>query len=65
MGWAKTDEDIRDTIDSRMRDRCNSYHGNTYINYCPNCLSKKTVNFSKAPQDYQRKIQTAKTMRYN
>lgn len=41
MGWAKTDEDIRDTIDSRMRDRCHSYHGNTYINYCPNYLSKK------------------------
>lgn len=65
MGWAKTDEDIRDTIDNRMRDRGHSYHRNTYINYYPDYLSKKTVRLSTATEGYQRKIQTEKNLRYN
>ena len=65
MGWAKTEEDIRDAIDIRMKDCGHSYRENTYINYYPDYLSKKTVRLSTATEGYQRKIQTAKTMRYN
>ncbi len=41
MGWAKTDEDIREKIDNRMRDSGRSYYGNTYINRYPDYPSKK------------------------
>ena len=41
MGWAKTDEDIREKIDNRMRDNGRSYYWNTYINRYPEYLSRK------------------------
>ena len=41
MGWAKTDEDIREKIDNRMRDSGRSYYGNTYINRYPDYPSRK------------------------
>ena len=42
MGWAKTDEDIREINDDRMRDSGKCYYGNSYINSAPNYLSKKS-----------------------
>ena len=46
MGWAKTDEDIREKIDNRMRDSGRSYYGNTYINRYPDYPSRKSVSTS-------------------
>ena len=46
MGWAKTDEDIREKIDNRMRDSGCSYYGNTYINRYPDYPSRKPVSTS-------------------
>ena len=46
MGWAKYDEDIREKIDSRMRDSGRSYYGNTYINRYPDYPSKRSVSAS-------------------
>ena len=46
MGWAKTDEDIREKIDNRMRDSGRSYYGNTYINRYPDYPSQRSVSAS-------------------
>ena len=46
MGWAKTDEDIREKIDNRMRDSGRSYYGNTYIDRYPDYPSQKTASIS-------------------
>ena len=46
MGWAKTDEDIREKIDIRMRNSGTNYYGNTYFNRYPDYISRKSSNVS-------------------
>ena len=60
MGWAKTDEDIKDTIDNRVRDSGHSYHGNTYINYYPDYLSKKQYAYRQQPKAVNEKYRLQK-----
>lgn len=42
MSWTKTDEDIREEIDSRMGDSGRDYYGNMYINRSPDYPSRKS-----------------------
>lgn len=41
MGLAKYDEDIRETIDTRMRDKGRPYYGTTHINRYPDYISNR------------------------
>ena len=52
MGWAKTDEDIRERIDVRMRDNGRSYYGNTYINRSPDYLSRGSASYYPSTSRY-------------
>ena len=52
MGWAKTDEDIRERIDVRMRDNGRSYYGNTYINRSPDYLSRGSASYYPSTHRY-------------
>lgn len=41
MGWTKTGEDIRETINERMQDDERGYYGDIYINSSPDYPSRK------------------------
>lgn len=41
MGWAKTDEDIREAIDERYKNNGQVYYADTHINSYPSYPSKK------------------------